>query len=35
MNFTVGILQTLVKLEQVEIFELITSSATGTGMLKI
>ena len=33
MNFTVGILQTLVKLVQVEILELITCSATGTGML--
>ena len=33
MNFSVGILQTLVKLVQVEIFELITCSATGTGML--
>ena len=33
MNFTVRILQTLVKLVQVEILELITCSATGTGML--
>ena len=33
MNFSVGILQTLVKLVQVEILELITCSATGTGML--
>ena len=33
MNFPVGILQTLVKLVQVEILELITCSATGTGML--
>ena len=33
MNFTVGILQTLVKVVQVEILELITCSATGTGML--
>ena len=33
MNFTVGILQTLVKLVQVEILELITCSATGTGIL--
>ena len=33
MNFTVGILQTLVKFVQVEILELITCSATGTGML--
>ena len=32
MNFSVGILQTLVKLVQVEILELITCSATGTGM---
>ena len=31
MNFTVGILQALVKLVQVEILELITCSATGTG----
>ena len=30
MNCSVGILQTLVKLVQVEIFELITCSATGT-----
>ena len=33
MNFAVRILQTLVKLVQVEILELITCSATGTGML--
>ena len=33
MNFSVGILQMLVKLVQVEILELITCSATGTGML--
>ena len=33
MNFAVGILQTLVKLVQVEILELIICSATGTGML--
>ena len=33
MNFFVGILQTLVKLVQVEILELITCIATGTGML--
>ena len=33
MNFTVGILQTLVKLVQVEILESITCSATGTGKL--
>ena len=33
MNFSVGILQTLVKLVQVEILQLMTSSATGTGML--
>ena len=33
MNFSVGILQTLVKLVQVEILELITCSTTGTGML--
>ena len=33
MNFSVGILQTLVKLVQVEILELITCSATGTGIL--
>ena len=33
MNFSVGILQTLVTLVQVEILELITCSATATGML--
>ena len=33
MNFSIGILQTLVKLVQVEIFESITCSGTGTGML--
>ena len=33
MNFYVGVLQILVKLVQVEILELITCSATGTGML--
>ena len=33
MNFSVGILHTLVKLVQVEILELMTCSATGTGML--
>ena len=33
MNSSVGILQTLVTLVQVEILELITYSATGTGML--
>ena len=33
MNLSVEILQTLVKLVQVEILELITCSATGTGML--
>ena len=33
MNFSVGIMQTLVKLMQVEILELIICSATGTGML--
>ena len=33
MNFSVGILQTLVKLVQEEILELITCSATGTRML--
>ena len=33
MNFSVGILQTLVKLVQVEILELMTCSATGTGTL--
>ena len=33
MNFSVGILQMLLKLVQVEILELITCSATGTGML--
>ena len=33
MNFSVGILQMLVKLVQVEILELITCSTTGTGML--
>ena len=32
-SFSLGILQILVKLVQVEIFELITSSATGTDML--
>ena len=33
MSFSVGILQTLMKLVQVEILELITCSAAGTGML--
>ena len=33
MDFSIGILQMLVKLVQVEIVELITCSATGTGML--
>ena len=33
MNFTEWILQTLVKLVQVEILKLITCIATGTGML--
>ena len=33
MQFTVGILQALVKLVQVEILELIICSVTGTGML--
>ena len=33
MNISVGILQTLVELVQVDIFELITCSTTGTGML--
>ena len=33
MNFTLGILQTLVRLVQVENLELITCSAMGTGML--
>ena len=33
MNFSVGILQILVKLVQLEILELITCSATDTGML--
>ena len=33
MNFSIGILQTLLKLVQVEIFELITCTATCTGML--
>ena len=33
MNFCVGILQTLVKLVQVEILELITCSTTGTIVL--
>ena len=33
INFSVGILQTLVKLVQAEILELITFSGTGTGML--
>ena len=33
INFSVGILQTLVKLVQVQILELITCSTTGTGTL--
>ena len=33
MKFSVGILQPLVKMVQVEIWELITCSATGKGML--
>ena len=33
MRFSVGILQILVRLVQVEILELITCSATSTGML--
>ena len=33
LNFSVGILQTLVKLVKVEIMELITCSVAGTGML--
>ena len=33
MNFSLGILQTLITLVQVEILELITCSAIGTGML--
>ena len=33
MNFSVGILQTLVKLVQVKNLDLITCSATGTDML--
>ena len=33
INFSVRILQTLVKLVQVEILELINCSTTGTGML--
>ena len=33
MNFSVRILQKLVKLVQIETFELITCSAMGTGML--
>ena len=33
MDFSVGILQTLVKSVQVDIFGLITCSATGTGIL--
>ena len=33
MDFSVGILQMLMQLVQVEILELITCSATGTGML--
>ena len=33
MNFSIGILQTLVKLVQTEILELMTCSETGTGML--
>ena len=32
MNFSVGILQSLIKLVQVVIFELIICNATGTGM---
>ena len=32
-KFSVGILQTLVKMVQVEIFKLITFSTAGTGML--
>ena len=34
MNFSVGILQTLVKLVHVEILELKTCSAAGTGVLE-
>ena len=34
MNFTVGTFQTFVKLVRVEILELKTCSATGTGMLE-
>ena len=33
MNFSVGMLQMLVKLVQVDVLELITCSATGTEML--
>ena len=33
MNFSIGILETLVKLVQAEILELMTCSAKGTGML--
>ena len=33
LNFSIGILKTLVKLVQIEILELITCSATGTGIL--
>ena len=33
MNYSVGILQIFVRLVQVEILELITCSATGTGIL--
>ena len=33
MDFSIGILQTLLKQEQVEILELVTCIATGTGML--
>ena len=33
MNFSVGILQILLKLVQVEILEMTPGSATGTGML--
>ena len=33
MNVSVGILQTLVKLVKIEILEVITCSATGTGIL--
>ena len=33
MNFSIGVLQTLMKLVQIEILELVTCSAAGNGML--